>query len=498
MTEPPQGGVRGTRKGLAEAAVLVALALAAGAAVLVATRDGVGVSPDSSVYLGVAGNIRQGEGVTVPFRYYPLGAGGIGTPPPGRAEPPPSKLTHYQPLLPTVLSRVSARIVNAVSVALTVLIVGWAVRSFTGSLAAAVPAALLVGASVDVLTLSARVASEPLFLALGMAGLVLLARHREVPAGVVLVGSGLAAGLAILDRYAGVAVLMAGVVLLARRPPHAVALAVIALSPPVAWLVHNGGSTNRALAFHPRAGYPAQVADTVGSWILPAGLPRPVTWAGALLLGAGLLLFFLFVRGRVTGLPWVMLVFVAAYGVMLAVTALFVDASTQFDARLLVPVFVALVTAVACLTRRRAVLVALAALAVVRGGLWLAHDHPGVLEYAGPWRSSPIMQAVRELPRGTVVYSNAPDAIWAVTGRAVSTVPERVNFVTDRENPRFGAQMGEMVETLRGRRGVLVHVRRSGREFVPGERELTERGLRLLREEPDGSVYAVPAAGAAE
>lgn len=476
--------------------MLAAVALAAGAAVLVATRDGVGISPDSSVYLAVADNIRQGQGVTVPYRYYPLGSGGIGTPPPGRVDPPPSRLTHYQPLLPAALSRVSARVVNSVSVALTVLLVGWAVRSFTGSLTMAVMAALLVGASVEVLTLSARVASEPLFLALAMAGLVLLSRYLERPTGIILAASAFAMGLAILDRYAGVAVLMTGVVLLAKRTLHAVALALLALTPAVAWLVHNGGSTNRALAFHPRLGYVAQTLDTVGSWILPAGLPRGVVWGGALLLGAGLLVFF--TRRRITGLAGVMLVFVAAYGTMLVATALFVDASTQFDGRLLAPVFVTLVTAVVCLTRRKAAVVTLTVLAVGRGVLWLAGDHPGVLEYAGPWRSSPIMNVVRQLPAGTVVYSDAPDAIWAVAGRAVSTVPEQVNFVTDRRNPRFEAQMDEMVETLRARQGVLVHVRRSGREFVPSERDLVDRGLQVLREEPDGVVFTAPAAGAAE
>lgn len=481
------GAAEGTPRKALALVVLLALALAAGAAVFAATRRGVGVTPDSSVYLSVAENLRRDQGVTVPFRYYPLGDAGIGTPPPGRVEPLPSRLTHYQPLLPWVLSAVGPRTVNAVSTALTVFVVGVAVYSFTASLAAGMTASVLVGASAEVLSLSARVLSEPLFIMLTMVALSWLARHLERPKMALLIASSSAMALALLDRYAGAAAVVTGIILLRKRPRQALVLAAVGGLPAVAWLLYNGGSTNRALGFHLRPGTPKQVLSTASSWVLPADLPAPLQWALGLTLLAALSLFF--ARTRLSGLPLVTLVFAAVYAVVVMLTALFLDASTIFDSRLLSPVFVSLVVAVACVMRARAVLVAMAVMTFAGGSLWLAREHPDVLEYAGPWQESPVLSAARRLPANQVIYSNAPDALWAVNGRSVSTVPEKVNFVTDRANARFARQMDEMVDTLESRQGVVVYVRRSGREFAASEEDLQHRGLRLVVAERDGAIY---------
>lgn len=481
------GAARGTPRRALALVVLLALALAAGSAVFAATRRGVGVTPDSSVYLSVAENLRRDQGVTVPFRYYPLGDAGIGTPPPGRVEPLPSRLTHYQPLLPWVLSAAGPRTVNAVSTALTVFVVGVAVYSFTASFAAGMTAAVVVGASVEVLSLSARVWTEPLFIMLTMVALVLLSLHLERSKAVFLVVSSSAMALATLDRYAGVAAVLTGLILLRRRPRQALVLAAISGVPVVAWLLYNGGSTNRAPAFHLRTGAAKEALSTVATWVLPADLPGPVQWAAGLALGAGL--FLLLARARPSGFPLVVLIFAVVYAVVLVLTALFLDASTSLDSRLMSPLFVSLAVVLVCVTRVKGVLIAMAVLTLARGGLWLAQDHPKVLEYAGPWRESPVLNAARQLPATQVIYSNAPDAMWAVNGRSVSTIPEKFDFATTRPNLRFNEQMSEMIQTLRSRQGVVVYVRRSGREFVPSEAELQQRQLRLLRAEGDGAIY---------
>ena len=40
------------------------------------------------------------------------------------------------------------------------------------------------------------------------------------------------------------------------------------------------------------------------------------------------------------------------------------------------------------------------------------------------WRSSPLIAQVEALPAGTVVYSNLPGQLWAVTGRHVLALPD--------------------------------------------------------------------------
>lgn len=485
--EAPRSGLRRSHEPL----LLIGLAMLGAGAVLLATREGVGISPDSSVYLSVAENVSKGEGVTVPFRLYPLANGGIGTPPPGDVEPEPSTLTHYQPLLPVVLSQAGPRTVNAASLGLIVFLVGWAVFSFTGLLWKAVAAAVLVGGSVHLLTVSATVLSEPLFAALVVASLALLTQHLRKPSFFLLLCSSSAIALAILTRYAGVALVLTGLVLLRHRVRDAVVLVVVSCVPPGVWLLFNGASTNRTIAFHWRLGAPKEALRTAGAWVLPTDAPGGLLLVGGLAVTTAVVVVL--ARARLRELSLVMVVFLGAYAFVLTATALFVDATTWFDQRLLMPVFIALVVAMVCLTQAKVLFAVLTVLTVGRAGLWLAGDHPGVLGYAGAWQSSPIMEVVRTLPEHLVVYSNAPDAIWAVTGRAVSTVPEKTNFSTARANARFPEHLTEMARALRQRDGVLVYIRLPHRQYVPSESELRDRlQLRLLRNEPDGAVYSVP------
>jgi len=62
-------------------ACIAAIALLAAGAVVYATRDAVSAGADSSVYVATANSVAAGEGLKVPFHFYPLGNLSIGTPP---------------------------------------------------------------------------------------------------------------------------------------------------------------------------------------------------------------------------------------------------------------------------------------------------------------------------------------------------------------------------------------------------------------------------------
>jgi hypothetical protein len=74
---------------------VVGLALCAAGLVLLATRQGVPMESDDAVYAGVARTLASGEGLNVPFHYYPLGSVSIGTPPPGSTTPSLTPLVIY-------------------------------------------------------------------------------------------------------------------------------------------------------------------------------------------------------------------------------------------------------------------------------------------------------------------------------------------------------------------------------------------------------------------
>jgi hypothetical protein len=192
----------GRRRRVGGWSLLFLPAVLGAALVLIATRDGVGVSIDSVVYLSVAREIADGHGAVIPW----------GTP-----KPTPLS-TQLGPLLPTVLAAVSrlgpdpievARWLNALVYGATVLLIGVYVRRATGSMWLAACVATLIATSRQLLNIHAMAWSEPLFLLFTMAALLILASYISTGRAVVLVAACAATALALLTRWAGAALVVA-------------------------------------------------------------------------------------------------------------------------------------------------------------------------------------------------------------------------------------------------------------------------------------------------
>jgi hypothetical protein len=101
--------------------------------------------------------------------------------------------------------------------------------------------------------------------------------------------------------------------------------------------------------------------------------------------------------------------------------------------------------------------------------------------------------AVRALPARAVIYSDAPDVLYMLDGRATSSIPETEDFSTLKDNSRFEAQIAEIRQTLSGRGGYVVYVRGLGRgSFLPSESTLRRLlDLRPVDQVRDGAVYTL-------
>jgi hypothetical protein len=517
----------GWNQPLAWFALLGLIALVGMASVLATTRHGTGLTPDSAAYIGTADNLVAGDGFTVPFHEYPLDDRALGPTP----DKPAVALTHFVPLYPAALAagsyvtggstRTVARWLGALVFAGTIALVGVTVLTLTGgsALTSLVAAGLTAGAA-DLFRVHAAALSEPLFLPLAFAALLLLARYRERATLARLCSFAVMAGLATLARLSGGAVILTGLIVIAaasgswrRRLAHGALATAMAVAPLVVWLATRASAGGaRPLAFHP-----VTIGDIKGGvlamagWVLPSVVPRAVDTAAVLAGGVAVGLLYRSARRRCSPAIDVLLLFVPAYLAFMLISITFFDANASpLAPRILTPIHLALLVALPCLVRvawppnrsfASASLGALGAASAVvlvtlltsaRGVAWIGTNHSNGLGYASQmWRQSPAIAAAKALPAGSLVYTNAPDALYLLAHRAASTVPQRQNSVSLRINRSFDDDLRAVAGELRVHHGSVVYLYLPFRQFVPAPVTLRRvMGLRTVLSVRDGLVLA--------
>ncbi len=166
--------------------------------------------------------------------------------------------------------------------------------------------------------------------------------------------------------------------------------------------------------------------------------------------------------------------FAVAYVAVLVADRVFVDASARLDLRFLAVLHVvAVVGLLPWLHRslagpaRRAVAVAglaIVGLHVIQAGSWVADGFTDTSVgrrglTAEAWRDSPVLAAVAALPPDVPVYTNAPEAIFLLTGRSTSSLPAHTDYLSDRRRPAYETELAVMNARLLTEDGVVVWLR---------------------------------------
>jgi hypothetical protein len=225
-------------------------------------------------------------------------------------------------------------------------------------------------------------------------------------------------------------------------------------------------------------------------------------------------------RGKLL-LCWTCGLFLLAYPCFLVVAILFFDRTFAFDQRILLPLMVPslllLLTAGHLAWERSAGRRFIGGLAVAACVVALTVRIPRAVDrsieiaatsgagaegfHDARWRSSPAIAAVRALPASTRIYSNAPDAIYILTGRPALWLPNRVNGHYQRppagENPSPDLQ--RLGADLRNGARIVLFDRLSWRRYSPSRRDLQQSlALRTVTRTGDGEVLcAAPPPGEA-
>ncbi len=269
-----------------------------------------------------------------------------------------------------------------------------------------------------------------------------------------------------------------------RMATRAAAFAAASLAPLAVWLAV-AGRGNRPVAVHLfDAGYWVDGFRSLSRWVLPPYVDWPVRGASTAVVAAGLLAVAIVARrdrgrgrdrdrdGDVLGL--LLAAFTVAYVVLLVIDRSLLDATGRLDLRFLAVLHVvAVVGLVPWLhrtlkgTARRAVAaagLALLGLQALYAGSWVIDGFTDTSVgrrglTAAAWEDSVVLAAVAALPPEVPVYSNAPEAVFLLTGREASALPTHTDYLSGERRPTYEAELRTMTEGLAGGDGVVVWFR---------------------------------------
>jgi 4-amino-4-deoxy-L-arabinose transferase-like glycosyltransferase len=477
----------------------VILALGGLLCVLYLTRSGPGVSGDAVHYMDGARNLLAGHGY----------ARSVGD---GSFKP----ITGFPPAFSGLIAVFTlftgdaldaGRWLNALLFGVNIALMVALGYRMTQSWVVGLLAGLFALAFRDVLLMHSWVMSEALYITLTLLGLLMLSLYWERPQRRWLILAALAAGLSVVTRYIGLALVGAiGLGLLLfnqpgwkRRISDAFWFGLVSVLPFIAWLARNslvaGNLTARETGYHPIS-REMLVAffDEMSSWFVPNDLhfawkPRLAVFALFLLAGAALFVWQWWRSRAVAAAPEsrplhlqsVMALFMAASLAIIFVNMLTLDASTSQGGlrRYLLPVYFVLVLWMLTLfyqalrlpwQRIAAGVMAVGLLCVYTWGAVNFVRAPGyVFGYTDARNVGPEMvAALHAIEPSRPLLTNDYEAVYFLAGRPPYGLPQTYNNFTGEQTDDLAAYDAEMakMEQLLTQGAVLVAYNADGSPAV--------------------------------
>ena len=466
-----------------------------------ATQRGIGVSNDTVGFIWAARNLDKGLGIA-----WDNGRGGL------------TPVVLWPPLYPSLLAAWAtgvdpldaARWLNGLLFAGIILVAGATLYAYSARNAwlAGFGAALLLVSPV-MIQIHAMAWTEPQAFFFGLLGICLLARYLDTSKRPYLLASAVSMGLAFLTRYVGAAFIGGGLLGLCflgqrrwgRRIADAVLFGAISCLGTALWLVRNarvgGSSTGRAISAHVvSAKQFAAVLYVLSRWVAPDSRPEltlshnPVRMANLLLVAAGVALAcFLALRRKTVHvpeadaprplrfLPHLLIGYVLCYGLILAVTLSFLDASTGRTRRILSPLYTAFLLLSLCamnwllpVLKGRRVLATAVASCASRSEFSIGRRHAvGRPRRAGRRRlPEPRMANVpdhrrnQKAPAGSGDLHQQPFTRLHCRGQGVVQRPREVQpYHDETQRALFRRDRGDVGAARKERRGLRVFQRRA-------------------------------------
>lgn len=476
--------------------ILLCLAIGGSFLVLLTTQHGVGMSADSVTYIMAARNLAIGKGISALHLN-------------GKVEP----LVIFPPLYPIILGGINligidpvigVRWLNAFLFAGSIFLTGIILKNITNKNWPVIVGTLFFISYKNTLLLFSMALSEPVFIFLIELSFLFILLYISGPRISILLFWSIITGLTILTRYAGMFLILLGILVICRlcntrqKFYHSVLYLLLALSPPTLWIL-----SHRSYYVHPeniRKGiYPCwgkikYGLEVIRSWVWPFSFPiyLKAIFGGVIVLGLIILYINLSLKGISIRIffkkerVWpVLLAAVLLYAGEVLIVVRYFGADTWLEPRILFPLFIfSLIFIMFILSKVplyhlcKASTFLFIIAGVILFGFYCSRSYSWVLKasrqgwgYSNKvWRNSQTIQAVKKLPPGVIIYSNAPDAIYILTGRVAYYIPCYAYPVNNRPNDRFLDQMVE-VRNIKGEK-YLVYFYNKRRWYLPNFQEI--------------------------
>ena len=526
-----------SRSSLASFLTLGLLAVLGAFLLLKATPDGLGLSDDSIAYIAGARSLLAGQG----YREAWLETNGF--------------VTHFPPAFSGTLTLIGlvgadplngARLLNTLLFGINAALLGLLGWKMTKSSVAGIVLAALFVVNDSLLRVHAVAMSEPLFLFFSLLAFLCFDNYfgvRELaPANPTasrrtpelwLIATGFLTSLAYLTRYSGLALVATFVVTLIllndtwKKRLTSTAIFLVSFFPLVlAWSVRNrivaGNATNRTTVWHPVT--PETLEEglrTFSAFLVPVEEWRRELFKSSNVFVAIIVVILL------TVLVWILVnglrrffrpstpmpevigftngLYIFGYLASVLFSISLFDASTPLKVRILAPVYLPLllllVNAGVWMWKRygRAgqgtvavlalIIFSVSAVGQVRSVTELSKGGTGFASFK--WYDSKVMAYLRDMPAGTIIYTNEPGAVYLYTGHPCRVLPTRIDPVTGLEQPGF--ERGVQIVQNDVRSGYAFLVLFNGNAEDQADAELLTEGLYpILKSGGDVIYYAPP------
>lgn len=482
--------------------------------------SGIGVTPDSLIYLSAADRVVEGKGLTpIGYHFAP-------------AIPSGQRLVVFPPAYPLLLAStrffssdrlVSAKYIHSFLFAASVFLIGLIIYISSRSIWPALCAMVLLQTSYPLLSVYTMALAEPLFIFFLLSTMLGMVQYIRTARPLLLIACGSTAAAALMTRYAAVTTLLPLVltVLMQKGPSResfkrAVLVGTVALLPLVGWMIRNrlvaGSYTGRSLAFHSIGMAEVKTFfESLMSLFTPHALPNLVK---VLLLASGAVVvawqLTIGLRGQSRtadfGIKFFSAVMVATYVIFIAVYNSFANPAVDLGPRVALPVYIfGLILVFSLVGQERTVgsrrilfwcvilsSFVLFATNVRPAAYWVLYRHREGLGFTSrEWRESETVRIVKALPSQMAIYSNAADACYLFTKREALRLPAKYDPTGARINADFAPQMAKVSDELNNNHAVvIVFDRITWRSYLPDRSELEEvHKLPVAMRLADGVVY---------
>ncbi len=501
---------------------------------------GLGLSPDSTAYIGAARQLAKGRGFISTFN----------------GNHPISQWPPLYSILLAMLGRFfgdpvpTARFLNISLFAVNGILIALYLKTLKQSWKTVFTGLGFYSMSRPMLEVHSWAHSEPVLIFTGFSGLFFLFLYLEQRTLRFYFLAIICFGAACLDRYAGVTFPIAGTLCillfdskrLGKRIVSGAMFGILSFLPLGLWLLRNhfvaNDLTNRVFGLRLLRTQPFEMMfETMGGWFFPAPfLPQFKMLAGVIFFFV-LICIFIYVFQKnplksagggayVSGYPGTLLkvtcIFAASYILFFIVYMIFLSISAGVNDRLFSPLFFA-VLLILIITfsriagsggrlspKQRHGAVFLITLLMLSYGIRTVNWHRVLwqngLGFSGrSWRNSETIANLQAYPADQMIFTNAPDAIYILTGRNTLSLPvrEKRDFISvaQRGGPGnvradYGEKIAAVRESMQSGKGILVlfdlKSKKMARWYQPREPQLVnDLSLSPIKRFKDGAIFEI-------